>query len=128
MKIVLAFGTFDRFHEGHVHYLTSAKALGEHLVVAVARDAHVKELKQKTPIRGEEERLAHIASLPYVDEARLSDEVLGAYQILHEVCPDVVALGHDQDALFESIEAYQRAHASHVFPTVVRIEKHKPHL
>jgi FAD synthetase len=39
---VLATGTFDLLHPGHLFYLEQSKALGDELVVIVARDANVK--------------------------------------------------------------------------------------
>lgn len=128
MKVILAFGTFDRFHEGHVHYLQEAKKLGDRLVVSVALDAHVRSLKHKEPTRSEKERLQHIASLPYVDEAILSDDVLGSYSILEKVQPNIVALGHDQYELEESLRLYlKETHNLRLFSIkIVRLEKYVP--
>ena len=99
MRTVLAFGTFDLFHEGHRRFLADAKALGDRLVVGVALDAHVRTLKQKEPTRGQEARRQTVASFPGVDEARLSDSELGSYRIVLDVRPDLIALGHDQAGL-----------------------------
>ncbi len=96
---VLAFGTFDRLHEGHRVFLERAALLGDRLVVAVARDEHVQMLKSKIPIQNEETRRAHVADLQCVDEAILSDEQLGSYEILDRVQPTIIAVGYDQTAL-----------------------------
>ncbi len=37
-KKVMAFGSFDFLHPGHVHYLTRASKLGSYLIVVVARE------------------------------------------------------------------------------------------
>jgi len=128
MKVILTFGTFDRFHEGHVHYLREAKKLGDRLVVSVARDAHVQTLKQRQAIRPEGERLQTVVDLPYVDEARLSDKELGSYEILSQVNPDIVALGHDQYALEESLHNFLRQSNQKElsYIKVVRLEKYVP--
>ena len=47
MKTVLAFGTFDVLHPGHIHYLKKAKGLGDRLVVIVSRDDSVRLIKKK---------------------------------------------------------------------------------
>ncbi len=39
MKVVITYGTFDLFHEGHVHLFERARALGDRLIVAVSTDA-----------------------------------------------------------------------------------------
>lgn len=99
MKTVLAFGTFDRLHAGHRAFLERAKSLGDRLVVAVARDQHVQTLKSKIPVQDEETRRSFVASVEGVDEAFLSDQELGTYEILNRVNPDVIAIGYDQHSL-----------------------------
>ncbi|MEI6510508.1 MAG: NUDIX domain-containing protein [Candidatus Uhrbacteria bacterium] len=106
MRTVLTFGTFDAFHPGHEYVLAKAAALGDRLVVGVARDSHVRELKNKEPRDDERVRLDRILAHPLVSDARLSDEKLGSYEILDDLKPDVVAIGHDQHALRESLEAW----------------------
>jgi len=120
--VVLAFGTFDGFHPGHAYFLTRAASFGTRLVVGIARDAHVQTLKHKTPRFPEEERRRVVAAFPLVDEAQLSDETLGTYEILERVHPDVVVFGYDQHALEEDF----RRHLAQTHKTV-RIEriKHK---
>lgn len=99
MTTVLAFGTFDRLHPGHRAFLERAAALGDRLVVAVARDEHVRALKNKQPREDEETRRAAVESVPGVSEAILSDAVLGTYAVLDLVRPDVIAIGYDQFGL-----------------------------
>ena len=43
-KIVIA-GTFDILHPGHVYFLKEARKHGDSLVVVIARDETVKNLK-----------------------------------------------------------------------------------
>ncbi len=98
-KRVLVFGTFDGLHPGHLFFLRSAKAQGTVLLVAVARDAHVILLKEKRPTTTEMKRLAAIKQLAFVDEAYLCDEELGTYSIIVTAKPDMIVLGHDQQAM-----------------------------
>lgn len=96
---VLVFGTFDLFHAGHVFFLEQAAALGDELHVAVARDSHVELLKHHASSRPEAARLATVARQPLVRAAHLSDEILGSYELVRTLRPDMIALGHDQTAL-----------------------------
>lgn len=105
-KRVLVFGTFDRFHPGHEFFLRSAKSRGTELVVAVARDAHVRALKDKHPQRPEHKRLQSIEELPYVMSARLSDEELGSFEVVKFFQPDLIVLGHDQIELEQALIAW----------------------
>src|SRR3989344_9147294 len=95
MKTVLAFGTFDILHPGHISYLTQAKALGDRLAVIVATDANVKKIKGRAPVNGQESRRAMVAALSPVDEAMVGfeDDMIKSVE---KVKPDIVALGYDQ--------------------------------
>ena len=47
MVKVMATGTFDLLHMGHIYYLKEAKKLGDILSVVVARDSTVRKLKHE---------------------------------------------------------------------------------
>lgn len=96
---VLMFGTFDGFDAGHQFVISEAAKKGSELVVAVARDEHVRKLKNKEPRNSEQDRLERVAKDPHVTRAVLSDNDLGSYDILDMVQPDVIALGFDQNML-----------------------------
>jgi len=98
-KVVLATGTFDLLHYGHVHYLSEAKKAGGEnamLVVVVARDSTVEKLKGSAPIVPEDQRKAVIEALKVVDEAILGREEIDMAAIIEDVKPDAIAIGHDQ--------------------------------
>lgn len=99
IKTVLAFGTYDLLHPGHEWFLGQAAALGDRLVVVVARDGNVERIKGRRPVHSEEERQAAVAALPMVAEARLGYvDFAKRLQVLADVQPDVIALGYDQQA------------------------------
>ena len=58
---IVATGTFDILHPGHLFYLEESKKLGDELFVIVARDANVKH--KPRPIIPEDQRLAMVAAL-----------------------------------------------------------------
>lgn len=94
MVKVMATGTFDLLHMGHIHYLREAKKLGDKLVVVVATDSTVRRLKHE-PVNPEQIRLNLIKELKVVDEAYLGHED-DMYEIVKEINPDIIALGFDQ--------------------------------
>jgi len=96
---VLVFGTFDGYDAGHQFVVSEASKKGTELVVAIARDAHVRHLKQKDPKCNEVDRMERVKQDQHVTKVVLSDQDLGSYQILDEQKPDVIILGFDQDAL-----------------------------
>jgi FAD synthetase len=120
-KRVLAFGTFDDLHPGHLFFLRSAKSRGTHLIVGVARDAHVKELKDKRPHNHERKRLEAVEKMAVVDEAYLSDKDLGSYEIIAQASPDLIVLGHDQKELESSLLEWMQG-SDHYIP-MLRIKK-----
>lgn len=93
---VMAFGTFDIIHPGHIFYLTQAKKLGRRLIVVIARDMTVKKLKGKLPLFDEKERRSIVAALRVVDSAVLGDKIHHC-RIIEKLRPDIICLGYDQD-------------------------------
>ncbi len=92
---VLAQGTFDLLHPGHLHYLNAAKKFGTHLTVIVARDSTSARIKNRKTIFSEQMRLQMVRALKVVDRAVLG----GKGNILDKVLqidPDVIVLGYDQ--------------------------------
>ena len=71
MKIVLAFGTYDHLHPGHLYFLKKAAKHGKELHVIVALDRTVKKVKGTSPRWDETRRLKEISAIPEVDFAYL---------------------------------------------------------
>ena len=69
MKKVLVGGCFDILHFGHISFLKQAKALGDHLVVALESDENVRRLKNEhRPIHTQQQRREMLEALSFVDE------------------------------------------------------------
>lgn len=88
MKKVLAHGTFDIVHYGHVRYLERAKKYGDYLIVYVTSDRLAKE-KEKNPYFNEEIRMKMISSFKVVDEVILRDSEITP-QMLEDLQIDVM--------------------------------------
>lgn len=105
-RVVLASGTFDLLHLGHVRFLEEAKKAGGNnakLIVIVARDSTVKDRKGKKPIMPEDQRRTLVESLKVVDEAILGWEDFSIDKVIEKINPDVVAVGHDQDGIEQEV-------------------------
>lgn len=102
MKRVVAQGTFDILHPGHLHYLSDAKSRGDHLDVIVARAENVTH--KPAPVVPERQRREMVAALDPVDDARLGHPEDFLVPI-REIDPDVIVLGHDQHHGEESVAA-----------------------
>jgi FAD synthetase len=121
MVKVMATGTFDLLHMGHIYYLREAKKLGDFLSVVVATDATVRKLKHD-PITPQDIRVSLIKELRMVDEAYLGHEG-DMYKIVEEIKPDIIALGYDQIHDEETIKKELKKRKLQI--TVVRLSKYE---
>lgn len=95
-KRVLCCGTFDYLHPGHEAFLQQAAALGDELIVVVARDANVHRLKGHLPDHDEETRRQNVDKLGIADRVQLGNAGANLLAIVEEINPTVIALGYDQ--------------------------------
>lgn len=95
LKVVFAGGVFDIIHPGHIHTLRSAKALGDILVVVIARNVTALKSKGNSPIHDEKFRQELVSSLKFVDIAILGHEG-DIFKTVELVKPNIIALGYDQ--------------------------------
>jgi len=98
-KTVLTSGAFDLLHYGHIRLLEEAKKIGgpdSRLVVIVARDETIKNLKGKPPVIPEDQRRAVLEALKVVDEALLGYEDINMSKVINLIKPDIIAVGYDQ--------------------------------
>lgn len=90
---VVAQGTFDIIHPGHLHYLRESAALGDELHVIVSRRANVSH--KDPPVLPDRQRRDVVASLDVVDDARVGHPE-DIFVPIEEIQPDIITLGHDQ--------------------------------
>lgn len=100
MRRVMAQGTFDILHPGHVHYLEESAALGDELYVVVARDSRVAGRKRL--YMDEASRRRVVGALAAVDEALLGSED-DLFDSVEAIAPDVITLGYDQEYAPETL-------------------------
>ncbi|MFH0857841.1 MAG: adenylyltransferase/cytidyltransferase family protein [Candidatus Magasanikbacteria bacterium] len=95
MKTLMLFGTFDGLHMGHIHLLQSAKKKAERIIVVIARDERVKELKGHFPLHTQTERKKIIESIQYVERGVIGHKT-DIYSAVKKYQPDYIGLGYDQ--------------------------------
>lgn len=94
MTRVVAQGTFELLHPGHLRYLREAASYGEKLHVIVARNDNITH--KPTPVVPATQRREMIAALDPVDVAHVGDRD-DIFRPIEAIEPDVIVLGHDQD-------------------------------
>lgn len=120
---VMAFGSFDFLHPGHLHYLTKASKLGNYLIVVVARDSSIKSIKGKPPIFSQRDRAKLVGSLRMVDRAMVGNKLKKSsdmYRIIQQHKPDVIAFGYDQRVDLPKVRVWLKENGMKA--TVVRVK------
>jgi glycerol-3-phosphate cytidylyltransferase len=93
-EVGYASGVFDMFHVGHLNLLRRARNRCRHLIVGVASDEFVEQLKGRPAVVPCDERLDIIASLGIVDEVVI-DRSLDKRIIWQQCQFDVIFKGSD---------------------------------
>ncbi|HJJ46666.1 MAG TPA: FAD synthase [Methanocorpusculum sp.] len=93
MKRVVATGTFDILHPGHLFFLSESRKLGDELWVIVSRETNIRH--KAAPVVSEEQRVKMIKSLKCVDHAILGDTE-DMFKPIREINPDIITLGFNQ--------------------------------
>jgi FAD synthetase len=123
-KTVLAFGSFDILHPGHIEYLREARRLGDRLIVVIARDESVRLFKKSDPVMKQDDRAFLVGSLMMVDKAVIGEPLertSDVYNIFLKYRPDVIALGYDQRVDVEEMKRWLARHK--IKAKIVRVNK-----
>lgn len=94
-NIVLVGGCFDVLHYGHLTFLKQAKALGNHLLVALESDDTLVNTKNRNVFHTQSQRAEILESLSFVDEVLTlptmsSDQAY--FKLVNLIAPKVIAL------------------------------------
>jgi len=123
MKTVMAFGTFDILHPGHINFLHQAKKYGG-LIVVIARDKTVKQVKGKASRHNEKQRLGTVNGLKLADKVILGS-LTDKYAAIKKYQPDIIALGYDQKYFTERLKDALKKFKLNA--KIIRLKPFKPH-
>ena len=116
MKTVVATGTFDLLHPGHLYYLEESRRLGDELYVIIARDANVRH--KPRPVIPEDQRMKMVGALKPVDHAVLGD-LHDMFRPIREIQPAIITIGFNQH--FDEVKLVDDLRARGINSEVVRI-------
>lgn len=123
-KVILAAGTFDILHPGHLDYFEWAKRHGDVLVVCVVGDKRTRRRKKAgRPIVKQEWRALMVSSLKPVDLVFVSNRRPFEEEIIQAIRPDVVVTPGDEPSkeIKDKFAAYFRAQN----PDIKLVMKHR---
>lgn len=93
-KVGYTTGVYDMFHIGHLNILKSAKEQCETLIVGVTTDELCYKRKRKYPIINEQERMAIVGAIRYVDKV-VPQADMEKIRSVKELGADAVFVGSD---------------------------------
>lgn len=99
----MVFGTFDILHKGHKNFFKQARKYGDYLIVVIARDKTVEQVKGKLPRNNEINRLRTITDNCLADKAVLGS-LTDKFAAIKKYKPDFICLGYDQNAFIDKLE------------------------
>ncbi|HNY89800.1 MAG TPA: FAD synthase [Methanoregulaceae archaeon] len=119
MKTVVATGTFDLLHPGHLYYLEESRRLGDELYVIIARDANVRH--KPRPVIPEDQRMKMVGALKPVDHAVLGD-LHDMFRPIREIQPAIITIGFNQH--FDEAKLVADLRSRGIGSDVVRIDQY----
>lgn len=116
---IMVFGTFDGLHKGHQNFLQQAQTLAEQIIIIIARDQNVENIKGKKTLLTEAQRLQAVQNTFPSAKVELGHSS-NFYQKIEEHLPQIIALGYDQKANLKELQT--------LFPQIriIRLKSYQP--
>lgn len=124
---IMAFGTFDGVHKGHLDFFRQAKKLAKNpfLIISIARDQNVFKIKGYKPIFNEKKRVALVKKYKFVDKVVLSGTTNHIPHIAKEK-PYIIALGYDQRVYVKNLKKDLKK--KNILVKIVRLKPYKENI
>ena len=101
----MLFGTFDILHKGHLNFFEQAKQYGDQLIIVIARDKTVKEVKGKLSKHNERERLKKVKEkLKNFNTKVIFGQIINKHKVIEKYQPDIICLGYDQRHFLDKLK------------------------
>ena len=107
---ILTYGTFDLLHVGHLRLLKRARALGDHLTVAISTDEFNLVEKSKTCVIPYDDRALLVSNLKCVDEVLPESSWDQKVRDIVDNKIDIFAMGDDWAGHFDFLKEHCEVH------------------
>ena len=107
-KKIITYGTYDMLHIGHINILTRAKARGDYLIVGVTSEDYDRSRGKLNVIQSQEERMASIRALDFVDEVILETHKNQKQEDIVKYGIDEFVIGDDWVGKFDYLNQYTK--------------------
>lgn len=104
-NIVITYGTFDLFHQGHVRLLRRLRALGDKLIVGLSSD-EFNTIKGKKSFFSYEERKEILLSCRYVDDVFPEYNWEQKVDDIKKYNATTFGMGNDWEGKFDHLNQY----------------------
>jgi glycerol-3-phosphate cytidylyltransferase len=88
-------GNFDIIHPGYVRLFHDAKAVCDHLIIALQTDSSIERPEKLKPVLSIEERKEILLALIYIDEILTYTTEEELFNLIRECAPDIRIIGTD---------------------------------
>ena len=106
MKIIITYGTFDLFHEGHYNILKRAKEQGDYLIVGVTSENYDKSRGKLNVQQSLVERIENVKKSGFADKIIIEEYMGQKIEDIKKYNVDTFVIGSDWLGKFDYLKEY----------------------
>lgn len=106
MNIIITYGTFDLFHNGHVNILKRAKELGDYLIVGVTSENYDKQRGKLNVSQSLVERIENVKNSGYADKIIVEEYEGQKIEDIKKYNVNTFVIGSDWLGKFDYLKEY----------------------
>lgn len=105
-KVIITYGTFDMFHQGHQRILERARALGDYLIVGVTDENYDRSRGKLNVVESTQKRMQAIEALDFVDKVIIEKHKKQKALDMVKYKVDIFAIGDDWIGTFDYLNEF----------------------